>query len=171
MSDNIDKQLDVSMNNCINGLINDFEKMNLSTEQIYEYINKFSEFVRAKMHLYAITSGNEELAKKICKANERLKKERIDKFLDSIKNEKNDEFLANMSFTDKSSLKVDIQHSNDLNFSSLEVEKSLEILETSIYSDLNKFAKAEGFDSVEAWQRSNASKDNNKPFHVRRSRF
>lgn len=168
---NIDKQLKVNMNKSIEGLVGNFAKLNLSVDEIYEHIKIFGEEVRAKIHLVAISNENKDLAKKIKIVNEKIKKERITNFIDSLVNGTKDEFFANMSFVDKISLKVDIEHSKDLDLLSLEVKKFLEIIENSIYSDLLKMAKDEGFDNVEAWQRYNALKANSTPSHVRRPKF
>ena len=165
---NIDKQLKVNMNKSIEGLVENFAKLNLSVDEIYEHIKIFGEEVRAKIHLVAISNGNKDLAKKIEIVNEKIKIERIKKFIDSLVNETRDEFFANMSFVDKISLKVDIEHSKDLDILSWEVKKILEIIEKSIYSDLIKMANAEGFDSVEDWQKNNALQADADAFNIKK---
>ena len=169
MENNIDKQLDVNINKSIEGLVGKIAKLNLSVEEVYELIKTFGEEVRAKIHLVAISYKYKDLAKKIEIVNEKIKKERITNFIDSLVNGTNDEFFANMSFVDKISLKVDIEHSKDLDLLSLEVKKFLEIIENSIYSDLLKMAKDEGFDSVEDWQKNNALKADADPFHIKKT--
>ena len=110
MDNNIDKQLDANINNSINGLINSCNNLNLSADEIYEHIKTLGEIVRAHIHIVALRLGNKELAQKISMANEKIKKERINNFVDSVINGTKDEFLSNMSWTDKTSLKVDIEH-------------------------------------------------------------
>lgn len=170
MDNNIDKQLDADISNSINGLVNSFNKLNLSDNEIYEHIKNLGEPVRAHIHIVALRLGNKELAEKISMANEKIKKERINNFVDSVINGTKDEFLENMSWTDKTSLKVDIEHYKDSEPLKLDIQTCTKIIDESIYSDLTKIAKSEGFDSVEDWRKNNASKASHKPFHAGRPR-
>lgn len=170
MDNNIDKQLDTNISNSINGLINSFNNLNLSADEIYEHIKTLGESVRAHIHIVALRLGNKELAQKISMANEKIKKERINNFVDSIINGTKDEFLENMSWTDKSSLRVDIEHYKDSEPLKLDVKTCTKIIDESIYYDLTKIAKTERFDSVEAWQKNNTLKVPHKPFHAGRPR-
>ena len=94
------------------------------------------------------------------KANELIKLKRIDEFKKSVANGTHEEFLANISWIDKSSLEVDmglsrlgLSNKKDL---TEEEQKYYDIIENSINKDLEKEALSQGFDSVEAWRNHNA---------------
>lgn len=94
------------------------------------------------------------------KANELIKLKRIDEFKKSVANGTHEEFLANISWIDKSSLKVDmglarLGLSNEKDLTE-EEQKYYDIIENSINKDLEKEALSQGFDSVEAWRNHNA---------------
>lgn len=94
------------------------------------------------------------------KANELIKLKRIDEFKKSVANGTHEEFLANISWIDKSSLKVDmglarLGLSNEKDLTE-EEQKYYDIIENSINKDLEKEALSQGFDSVEAWKNHNA---------------
>lgn len=133
--------------------------MNLTSEQIVEHIGEMSELTRAGMHITALSNGNKELANKIDKANQLIKLKRIDEFKKSVANGTYEEFLANMPWTDKSSLSEDM----GLFRIGLPSEKTLteeeqrysEIIENSIDKDMEKEALSQGFSSVDAWKKYN----------------
>ena len=145
--------------NSIEGMVSCFDKMNLTPEQIIEYIGEMHEIARAGMHITALSSGNKELADKIDKANKLIKLKRIDEFKKSVANGTHEDFLANIPWTDKSSLSVDM----GLLRIGLPGEKTLteeeqryfEIIENSINKDIEKEALNQGFDSVEEWRYHN----------------
>lgn len=147
------------MSNSIEDMVSCFDKINLTPEQIAEYIGEMHEITRTRMHITALSNGNKELADKIYKANELIKLKRIDEFKKSVANGTHEDFLANMPWTDKSSLLVDMR----LFRIGLPSEKPLteeeqrysEIIENSINKDMEKEALSQGFDSVEAWRNHN----------------
>lgn len=141
-------------------MVSCFDKMNLTPEQIVDYIGEMHELIRTVMHITALSNGNKELADKINKANELIKLKRIDEFKKSVANGTHEEFLANMSRTDKTSFEVDM----GLFRIGLPSEKPLteeeqryfEIIENSINKDMEKEALSQGFDNVEAWKNYNS---------------
>ena len=135
-------------------------KLMIKAEEIVDRISNMHELIRAGMHLTALSKGNEELADKIDKANELIKFKRIDEFKKSVANGTHEEFLANISWTDKTSLKVDMELSrfglpNEKDLTE-EEQKYYDIIENSIKKDVEKEALSRGFDSVEAWRNHNA---------------
>ncbi len=148
------------MTTSIEGMVSCFDKMNLTLEQIVDYIGEMHETTRAVMHIIALSNGNEELADKINRANELIKLKRIDEFKKSVANETHEEFLANMPWTDKISLEVDMGLCR-MGFSSEKPltegeQRYFEIIENSIDEDIEKEALSQGFDSVEAWRNYNS---------------
>lgn len=148
------------MANSIEGMVSLFDKMNLTPEEIVDHIGEMHELTRAGMHITALSNGNKELADKIDKANELIKLKRIDEFKKSVANGTHEEFLANMPWTDKSSLSVDmglfrIGLSSEKPLTE-EEQRYFEIIENSIDKDIEKEALSQGFDSVEAWRNHNS---------------
>ena len=136
------------------------------------------EVIRAQMHVVALESDNWELANKIEGANNLIKQKRIDAFKQSVADGTYPEFLANMSWTEKSSLSVDMGlfRQGFLNEKPLtkEEQQYYDIIENSIDKDIEKKALSAGFDSVEAWQEHNAKQCRNKEssfqLHLAKSR-
>lgn len=147
-------------NSIIENMVEFLDKMNLTPEQIAEYIGEVSESTRALILIKALLDGNEELADKISKAIEFIELKRIDEFKKSVANGTHEEFLANMSWPDKSSLLVGM----GLFRSGLPSKKPLtkeeqryrEIIDNSIQKDIEKEALSQGFASVEDWKIHNA---------------
>ncbi len=147
-------------NSTIEHMVKCLDKMNLTPEQIAEYIGKVSETTRALIHIKALLDGKKELANKISKANEFIKLKRIDEFKKTVANGTHEDFLANMPWTDKCSLLVDM----GLVRIGLPSEKPLteeeqrycEIIDNSIQKDIEKEALSQGFASVEDWKNHNA---------------
>ncbi|MBQ8535511.1 MAG: hypothetical protein IJ463_07500 [Bacilli bacterium] len=144
----------------IEGMVSTLDKMDLSIEEILDYIGDMHELTRAGMHLTALSNGNKELADKINKANKYIKLKRIDEFKKSVAKGTYEEFLANMPWTDKSSLLVDMRVfgiglPSEKNLTE-EEQRYFEIIENSINKDIEKEALSQGFDSVEAWRNHNA---------------
>lgn len=147
-------------NSIIENMVECLDKMNLTPEQNAEYIGEAIELIRAQIHLKALLDGKKELADKILKAIEFIKLKRIDEFKKSVANGTHEDFLANISWTDKCSLSVDM----GLSRSGLPSEKPLtkeeqryrEIIDNSIQKDIEKEALSQGFDSVEDWKIHNA---------------
>ena len=139
-------------NSTIEHIVKCLDKMNLTPEQIAEYIGKVSETTRALIHIKALLDGNEELADKISKAIEFIKLKRIDEFKKTVANGTHEDFLSNMPWTDKCSLRRDM----GLFRIGLPGEKPLteeeqrycEIINNSIQKDIEKEALSQGFDSV-----------------------
>jgi len=130
---------------------------NLTVEQIVELIKDKHEIERGILHLSA--SDNQEIYDKIGQANNAIQQNRIDNFAAAVKHGVGEEYLAQFpNWTDKSSLKVDLQLANKNK--DLDTEKLIGILEASIKQDILKKAKSEGFDTVEQWQANNAKKHN-----------
>lgn len=147
-------------NSIIENMVECLDKMNLTSEQIAEYIGEASELTRAQIHLKALLDGKKELADKILKAIEFIKLKRIDEFKKSVANGTHEDFFANMTWPDKCSLSVDM----GLFRAGIPGEKPLtkeeqryrEIIDNSIQKDIEKEALSQGFDSVEDWRTHNA---------------
>ncbi len=160
MKNDIHNVLGDSIANSIEGIVDCLDKMDLTPEEIVNRISGLNELIREGMRLTALSKGYEELADKIDKANELIKLKRIDEFKKSVANGTHEEFLANISWIDKSSLEVDmglsrlgLSNKKDL---TEEEQKYYDIIENSINKDLEKEALSQGFDSVEAWRNYNA---------------
>lgn len=167
-----------SMTNSLENLVDCFDKANLTPEEIADYIADSPDLTRTGMHIIALSEGNKKLADKIAKANELIKLKQIDEFKKSVANDTYEEFLAKISWTDKSLLLVNM----GLSKSELSSKKKLteeeqryfEIIDNSINKDLEKEAISEGFDSVEAWRNHNAMqsiKEKNKTNIIRFNRW
>lgn len=150
-----------SMADSIECIVECLDKMDLTQEDFVDCISDMHKLIREGMYLTALSKGNNELADKICKANESIEFKRIDEFKKSVANGTHEEFLANLSYTDKCSLEVDmglfrdeISDENDL---TEEEQKYYDIIQNSINKDLKKEALSQGFDSIEAWKNHNAT--------------
>lgn len=147
-------------NSTIEHMIECLDKMNLTPEQIAEYIGEVSESTRALIHIKALLDGNEELADKISKAIEFIELNRIDEFKKSVANGTHEDFFANMTWPDKCSLSVDM----GLFRTGIPGEKPLteeeqrycEIIDKSIQKDMEEEALSQDFASVEDWKTYNA---------------
>lgn len=147
-------------NSTIEHIVKCLDKMNLTPEQIAEYIGKVSETTRALIHIKALLDGNEELADKISKAIEFIKLKRIDEFKKTVANGTHEDFLANMTWSDKCSLSADM----GLFRTGIPGEKPLtkeeqryyEIINNSIQKDMEEEALSQDFASVEDWKTYNA---------------
>ena len=147
-------------NSIIECMVECLDKMNLTPEQIAEYIGEVSESTRALILIKALLDGNEELADKISKAIEFIELKRIDEFKKSVANGTHEDFFANMTWPDKCSLSVDM----GLSRSGLPSEKPLteeeqrycEIINNSIQKDIEEEALSQDFASVEDWKTYNA---------------
>lgn len=160
MKNDIHNILGDRMANSIEGIVDCLDKMDLTPEEFVNRISDLNELIRGGMRLTALSKGYEELADKIDKANELIKLKRIDEFKKSVANGTHEEFLANISWIDKSSLKVAmglarLGLSNEKELTE-EEQKYYDIIENSINKDLEKEALSQGFDSVEAWRNHNA---------------
>ena len=154
------------MSDSIHQMVDILDKMDLTSEEITERIGDMREVIRAQMHVVALESDNWELANKIEGANNLIKQKRIDAFKQSVADGTYPEFLANMSWTEKSSLSVDMGlfRQGFLNEKPLtkEEQQYYDIIENSIDKDIEKEALSAGFDSVEAWQEHNARESRNR---------
>ena len=147
-------------NSIIECMVECLDKMNLTPEQIAEYIGEASELIRELIYLKASLDGKKELADKISKANEFIKLKRNDEFKKSVANGTHEDFLANMTWTDKCSLlvgmglfRIGIPSEKPL---TEEEQRYCEIIDNSIQKDMEKEALSQGFDSVEDWRTHNA---------------
>lgn len=117
------------------------------------------ELIRAGLHLTALTKSKNELADKIDKANHIIVLEEIKTFEQALQTGKEEDFLAQMNWTDKVILQGKIKNLSDLEKQQVikNEKKSISILETSIKKDVEEENKREalsqGFDSVEAWRK------------------
>ena len=131
-------------NSTIEHIVKCLDKMNLTPEQIAEYIGKVSETTRALIHIKALLDGNEELADKISKAIEFIELKRIDEFKKSVANGTHEDFFANMTWPDKCSLSADM----GLFRTGIPGEKPL--------TEDEEEALSQDFASVEDWKTYNA---------------
>lgn len=159
MKNDIHNILGDSVADSIEGIVDCFDKMDLTPEEIVDHISHMHKLIREGMYLTALSKGNKELSDKIHKANESIKFKRIDEFKKSVANGTHEEFLANISWTDKSSLEGDMGLfrfglSNEKALTE-EEQKYYDIIENSIKKDLEKEALSQGFDSIEAWRDHN----------------
>ena len=150
----------------IHRMVHILDKMNLTSEEIAERIGGMHGRVRAQMHITALLSGNQELADNIAAANKIITQKRIDAFKQSVADSTYPEFLANMSWTEKSSLSVDMGLSR-YGFSyekplTEEEQQYYDIIKSSIDKDIEKEVLSAGFDSVEAWREHNAKESRNR---------
>lgn len=165
-------------NEPINQMVDILDKMDLTSEEIAERIGDMREVIRAQMHVVALGSDNQELADKIAAANNLIKQKRIDSFKQSVADGTYPDFLANMSWTEKSSLLVDMglfrQGFSDEKPLTEEEQRYYNIIDSSIDKDIEKKALSAGFDSVEAWQEHNAKESRNREssfqLHLAKSR-
>lgn len=163
MKNDIQNIFGTTMANSLEGLANVFKKANMTPEEIAESIKDLHETARAGIHICALSNGDKETADKISKANQIIKERRISEFKKAVANGTEKEFLSTMPWTDKSSLKVDM----DLFRIGIPSEKPLteeeqrysDIIEKSIDEDLKKEALSQGFSSVEEWREHNSKVD------------
>lgn len=85
-------------------MVNCFERMNLTAEQIMDQISDMPKILRNKILTTASLAGKKELAEKIGTANEMIKLKNIDKFKESVVNGTHEKFLSNMTWSDKALL-------------------------------------------------------------------
>lgn len=154
------------MSDSIHRMVDILDKMDLTSEEIAERIGNMREVTRAQMHVVALGSDNWELADKIAAANKIITQKRIDAFKQSVADSTYPEFLANMSWTEKSSLSVDMGLSR-YGFSyekplTEEEQQYYDIIKSSIDKDIEKEVLSAGFDSVEAWREHNAKESRNR---------
>ena len=89
-------------------MVNCFERMNLTAEQIMDQISDMPKILRNKILTTASLAGKKELAEKIGTANEMIKLKNIDKFKESVVNGTHEKFLSNMTWSDKALLLMDM---------------------------------------------------------------
>lgn len=148
----------------IEGMLICFEKMNLSTEQIFDKIKNLNEIIRSLMHIMALNNGNEDLAERIHAANEMIQQDKINKFKEAVNNGTAEEYLASIDYIDKISLNVEmglfrtgLESEEPL---TAEEQKYADLIEASIGEYLKKQAQSEGFNNVDKWKENNARKAN-----------
>lgn len=149
--------------NSVEKMVNGFKNANMTPEKIAESIKDFDKITRRGIRNIAYYSGDKETADKISKANKIIKERRISEFKKAVANGTEKEFLSNMPWTDKISLKVDMDLFRIGTPSEKplteEEQRYLDIIEESIYEDLKNEALSEGFSSVEELQEHNAKVD------------
>ena len=142
------------------GLADVFKNANMTPEEIAESIKEFHETTRTGIYFSALSNGDKETADKIEKANDILKERRISEFKKAVANGTEKAFLSTMRWTDKSSLKIDMELSRIEMASkkplTSEEQMYLDIIEKSITEDLTKEALSHGFSSVNEWKEHNA---------------
>ena len=89
-------------------MVNCFERMDLTAEQIMDQISDMPRTLRNKILVTASLSGKKELAEKIGTANEMIKLKNIEKFKESVVNDTHSQFLSNMTWNDKALLLMDM---------------------------------------------------------------
>ena len=151
-----------SMSDSIHRMVDILDKMDLTSEEIAERIGDMREVTRAQMHVVALGSDNWELADKIAAANNLIKQKRIDSFKQSVTDGTYPDFLAKMSWTEKSSLFVDMGFRNGEKPLTEEEQQYYDIIKSSIDKDIEKEVLSAGFDSVEAWREHNAKESRNR---------
>ena len=134
----------------MDGMVRAFRNADTTPEKIAESIQNLHETTRAGIHISALSSGDKETANKIDKANQIIKEKRINEFKKAVESGKGKEFLSTMSWTDKISLQVDIEYSEE------DTKNYIEIIEESIGEDIENEALRQGFSSVEEWRNHNA---------------
>lgn len=147
------------MTESIEEIVMQFEKMNLTVEQMAEQMKDIDQLSRAGMHLTALSSGNKELANKIDGANKIIEQNKIADFKKAVAEGTQEYFLSQMSWTDKSSLLAEMDlfryESRDEKPYTSEEQRYQDIIEASIEKDIEKEALSQGFASVEAWREYN----------------
>ena len=139
--------------------VESLDKGNFSVEQITNQIRNMHDLIRSGLHLTALTKGKKELADKIDKANDIIVLEEIKTFEQALQTGNEEDFLAEMNWTDKVVLQNKIKNLSDLEKQQVikNDKRSISILEASIKKDVEEENKREalnqGFDSVEAWRK------------------
>lgn len=139
--------------------VESLDKGNFSAKQIANQIHNMHDLIRSGLHLTALTKGKNELADKIKKANNIIVLKKIKAFEQALQTGKEEDFLAEMNWTDKVVLQSKIKNLSDLEKQQVirDEKRSISILETSIKKDVEEENKREalsqGFDSIEAWRK------------------
>lgn len=147
------------MTEALDRIVNCYENMEMTIEQLVEQMKGMDEISRAGMHVTALFKGDKELAAKIDSANKIIKQSRISDFKQVVAEGKQEEFLSTMSRTDKSSLKIDMwllrpDFPSEIPLTADE-QRYFDIIEQSIASDIEKEALSQEFESVDAWRAQN----------------
>ena len=145
MKNNIQNIFGNTIARSMEGLADVFKNANMTPEEIAESIKEFHEITRTGIYFSALSNGDKETADKIEKANDILKERRISEFKKAVANGTEKAFLSTMRWTDKSSLKIDME------LSRIEMASKKPITE-----DLTKEALSHGFSSVNEWKEHNA---------------
>lgn len=167
---NTEKRPEVVREEALDNMLIIYEK--LSDKDIMESMKRLDDLSRAQLELKALLSGNQELAGRINAAMKNLETEQIEGLRIAIQEGKQEEFLSQLSWVEKSNLSVVIKSRNDIlvgideDFSKASPEDRvlLETLEQSMDRDLLEQAKAEGFDNLEDWRANNAKKYSSTKF-------
>ena len=98
----------------MNELIKQLYAMKADTDEIVKQLMFINESVRIGLYLIALEKNYDSLAVRINKANGIINEERKENFLKAYKSKKTDEFLKNLSKSDKLSLLCDLGVDVDL---------------------------------------------------------
>lgn len=133
MQNDLNNFFGINIVDSIEIIIDCFDKLELSIEQIEKHMQDMPELTREGLHIIALSKGKEELASKIEKACQLIELHRINEFKSSVVNGSYEEFLKNMTYADKVSLLV------DMGLSSIRIpsEKSLTEEEQIYYNIIN----------------------------------
>lgn len=143
----------------VEGLVNCFERIDLTPEDIVDHIKDMNKSTIAMIEIIAFSRGDNELAKKIKKANDVIRQRAVNEFKQAVANGTYEEYLSNISWTDKTSLEVDmgltrLKYPGEKELTD-EEQLYYNIINNSIDKDLENIALSQGFTSVDAWRRNN----------------
>lgn len=172
MKNELHNILGYSIDESIEHIVECFDKLELSIEQLEKYMQDMPELTKAEMHITALSKGKKELAEKIDKTNKLIEMKRFNDFKKCVANGTYEEFLSNMTWIDKSSLLCEIGLfrigiPSEKPFTK-EEQIYYDIIQRSIDDDLRKEALSQGFDSLEDWRNYNARQAMNNGLKVRK---
>lgn len=172
MKNELHNILGYSIDESIEHIVECFDKLELSIEQLEKYMQNIPELTKAEMHIIALSKGKKELAEKIDKTNKLIEMKRFNDFKKCVANGTYEEFLANMTWIDKSSLlcemglfRVGIPSEKPF---TKEEQIYYDIIQSSIDDDLRKEVLSQGFDNVDEWRKNNARQAMNNGLKVRK---
>ncbi len=140
-------------------MIDIIKNSNMTPEQIARILKNTSKIEKARLLVYALSIGAEDIGDKIEKAINIIRERKIEAFKKAVAEGREREFLSTMNWEEKITLEVEMKISR-LGIPgekplSEENQRYLDIIEQSIKEDIEQEVLSQGFSSVEEWQEHN----------------
>lgn len=143
----------------LESIVKSIDKGNMSVQQIVVFSRSFDVFPWHGLDISALSTGHPEIADKLEQAKKLVGQQKIENYKNAIKSGTQDEFLKELSMTEKAEMIVLIElyenGSHRVTRLNHQEKKCIKILRKSMDEDVKQKATNDGFLNVDEWKAYN----------------